>query len=404
VPPDRSRPLAASALQRRATLRGGTRLLAVDGRSGGPTVLRSTSDVPAVSYGLPVGRLSGPTGDVLVVTETLTDADGACAEAAGPQGVQVCSGRPFGTPGTTLERLDGSTGAVRWSRDVGTAGAFAYPLGTDADGDGTADLVAEDVFGGRLAVLSGATGADLWERVDEDALPFLLGVERGVAVVAGLRLSSGEQGLSGELLLRRLSARDGRLLAEGSRPLRVARVDDEDSLTGIFLSAGPLADGDGDGARELLLSTVSVAYGFDGELVVTPDEPAEDAEPSSSAFASDLHVEPLLGGAALLSEQTDDVRFATPYGDLDGDGLADLLREVVPDAEPFDSEATALRVIDGAPLWRLTAPVELLPRPAGDQDGRPGSELLAVMPGDEPAAGAVQSLRGADLGLRWSTG
>jgi hypothetical protein len=383
----------AGAFLREAALRGSTRLLAVDGRAGGARELRATRDVAGVSYALPVGALSGRSADLLLVTETLSDANGACADVAVP--AQTCVGRPFGTAGTTVERLDGRTGTSRWSLAVDDPAVFAFPLGADADGDGTGDIVLEQLFQGRVSVVSGATGRALWEVVDEGSLPFLVGVEDGVAVLGGLDVSFEDGGDEATLLVRRVAARDGALLSEVSRSVPLARVDEDASFRGVLFYAGRVGDGDGDAGSELLLGTESFALGFSGDPFAEDQGPVE---PTSEDFASSVVVEPFAGGAPLLAEASDDLRFVLPFGDLDGDGLADVARLVSVGEQRDGLDLTALRLVDGGALWR-SGPGDELALPAGDQDGVPGVELLGVVHGEDGPQ--VRSLRGADLGERW---
>lgn len=379
---------AAGAFYREAALRGSTRLLSVDGRAGEATQLRATEDVAGVAYALPVGALVGGTGDLLWVTETLSDAAGGCAELAGE--VQSCSGQPFGASGTTVERLDGRTGTSRWSLAVDDA-AYAFALGADADADGTDDVVVEQLFAGRVAVVSGATGALLWELVDEDALPLLLGVEDGVAVVAGLEASfdDDDPGQRATLVVRRLSARTGAPLSEDRRPVPLAQVDEDMTFSGVFLYAGITDDGDGDDRSELVLGTQSFALGFPAE----PQEDEEPTEPTAEDYASSAVVEPFAGGAPLIAETSDDLRVLAPFDDLDGDGLQDVARLV---DDGHDVDVTALRLVDRGVLWRSG---DGFPLPAGDQDGAPGVELVEVVDGAQGPE--VRSLRGADRAERW---
>lgn len=388
--------VVAGADTMETSLRSTTRGLAVDGRTGDAEQRRTVAQTAGLSYLVPVGDLTGTgAGDLLWATETVPDHSSSCV---GVLMHRTCDGRSEDDPEVVLERLDGRTGVTLWTtRDAG-GDIYVFPLAADADGDGVDDLGLESYADGRLLVVSGADGAVLWERADERQA-FLAGVERrggqGVATLVAfdVRFPSDpldDSAVRAQAIVTRVDAGTGGQLSETRHEVPVASPPDDTAFGwfGLSIYAGALTDAGGDGGQELLLGSSSAAGSYD---------PVEE-EAHAGSSRSWTRVESLSDGAALLEETSEDERYLLPYGDLDGDGRTDVVREVVVD-RTTSVDATALRLTDGEELWRFTGDFWQLPRPAGDQDGLAGEELMVVA--DTDAGPVVRSLRGADLGLRW---
>ena len=357
-------------------VRTSTSASAVDPATGTARALRSAAGVPGLALLEPVGDLDGDRSPEGVwVVDRGPDAQVACAYALD---AGTCRGTDDdSTPPTTTELLGLADGAARWERE--DAGYALVGVGAEADGDGTGDLVRQQPFGG-LEVVSGRDGTPVWlTAADEDRA--VVAVDGGVVALLGL-LFEGPDGA--ELVLERRSLATGDVVDADRRPLPLG------GSGFVLVYAQQIADGDGDGGAELVVGALTEA---------SSEDPEEAPQVRSSA-----RVVPVAAGPALLTTEGDDPRFLLGYPDLDGDGLAEVVLDVVTavDDDAFGTDATALRVADGAALWRFRGSFLGFPYAAGDQDGRPGAELLAGrLRGDDVVA---VSLRGADLGLRWTAG
>jgi hypothetical protein len=393
--------LVAGAVRATATLRGSTLGEVVEGTTGRTAVERSATEQPGVSVLVPVGQVVGsPVADLAWTTYGIPDFDGVCAGAlvAGD-----CVSMEDSAPSVSVELLDGATATSVWERTTPGFDAFVRPTRTDVDGDGSSDLAVE-VFDThpRLEVVSGADGAQLWRADGTEFPPLLLGVDDTasgrLAVVADVAFNSDEDAVFGtaagriEAIIERRAASAGDVLST-TRHAASAEVPTDDGglgFTGVaILATGE--DGDGDDVGELVVSVAIEATSFD-----------TDGDVTSSSAQSAAVVESFDGARRALTESSDDVRFLLPLGDLDGDGLLDLQRDVLvgDDGFAFTADTTAFRLVDGEELWRLEGSLFDVPLPAGDQDGSPGAELLQVRYGDGPPE--VLSLRGQDLTVRWS--
>lgn len=376
--------LLAGAGRYTAALRASTVAEAVDGGTGTSRAVRTAAPGPALALLTPLGpALDGSGADLLWSTEAAPDVDLVCAVAAD---VRHCTdeGDP---PTTTVELVDGRSAQALWTAVLDEVGAFARPL-EDADRDGVRDVAVVLFDQDVTTVLSGASGRELWRT--EPASGFLLGVEDGVALLVDVEGRSGQGGTPTEpapfvveLRVERRDAATGAVLREDAHELPELPAA---MVVGLFAGFELAADGDGDRVRDLVMSASASSYDQDGDGEVR----------------SLLRAESATDGRPLLHETSDDVRLLSVFGDLDGDGLTDVLRDVVGGGDVFAAtEATALRLVDGAQLWRFSGGFFDVPLPAGDQDGVPGVEL--VRGGHDEQRSWVESLRGADLGPRWTT-
>jgi hypothetical protein len=394
----------AGATRVTAALRGSATGEVVEGDSGTTSSQRRVTGRPGVPLLLPVGQVVGSdVADFAWLTHEFQNYDGVCARAVF---VGECVPPDEDEPEIVIELLDGQAGEAVWRRATPGFNALITRIGSDLDGDGTGDLAVEvldETTPSRLEIVSGARGTELWRAEGTDSVPRLLGVgdsETGLFVAVGALVATGEDDLvSGEYTLRiealieRRSAATGAVLSS-TRHVATAAAPTGDGGAGgsSALTLTSADDGDGDGKREIVVSVAAEATSFDA-----------DGNPTSSSAQSTSVVESLDGGRTLLSEPSEDVRFLETLGDVDGDGLLDLRRNVVTAGDVSISpvvDAAAFRAVDGAPLWRLQGGLFELPFVAGDQDGAPGHELLQVRHSDGPPQ--VLSLRGQDLTVRWS--
>ncbi|HVM26060.1 MAG TPA: hypothetical protein VM433_00095 [Mycobacteriales bacterium] len=383
----------AGVHERTATLRSGTSADVHEGATGAVRGSRTVADQAGISVLVPMGQVGGsPAADLLWTTSLERDHDQTCVYAVV---VGECQDDSTGREAVDLELLDGAQLSPLWSTTTDGSWPFVTPLGSDADSDGAPDLVLGiDAPSPRLQLVSGADGSVLWEVADDRYL-FALGTATGpdgaVVLLAGIDVEFGF-GLIGpgevavETTVERRAARTGDLRSSEAHRAAVLTTPDTDSL-GFAIALDPSADVDGDGVPELVVGVGAEASG------------------GASGQARSVNVvEQLATGEDLRAETSDDLRIVVPYGDLDGDVAVDLARLVISfsdDDEDFgiDVDATAFRFGDDRQLWRFTGDLWDLPLPAGDQDRRPGEELLSMA--QEAEMPVVVSHRGADLGERW---
>lgn len=381
----------ASVARGTATLRSSTRAAVVAGVDGTSSAARTAQARSGISLLIPVGQVLGsPAAELAWLTDDLPSVDVVCTEAVvAPD----CLDRSTGTAQVRVELLQDGTGTSAWTTTAPGGLGFVQPAGADLDADGVADLSLSlvDEQGGRLAMLSGADGAQLWDARSDTFPPDLVDVVPAraglTAVVASVPFEAGPDGSFGaSVVVERRAAATGAVLGTDRQEVPVPQVDGGAGGSGtfVFLGYGPTPDGDGDGAGELGVYSLAVAAAFDEQGEMT-----DRAEASSASFSD------LASGRVLLAERSEDLRVLFAVGDLDGDGLVDLQRDVL--GERFeDSSATGLRLVDGRELWSVAGES---PIAAGDQDGSAGEELL-VLRGDDDGP-LVVSLSGADLRERW---
>ncbi|MDP9405708.1 MAG: hypothetical protein M3O86_03780, partial [Actinomycetota bacterium] len=339
--------------------------------------------------------------------------------------------------GVQLRALRGADGAELWRQPYEADGALAFPLGSDVDGDGIADLLRYDlvvhsehfdeeegddggafelgvVYTWTVGLVSGEDGAERWRR-DIDGFA----QERGEFTSRRLQGSSRYELTSTNLAVVPSIARDveGGLdvvldeidvdLTESvtrTGPARAHRTDDTYALrsaTRVALLDGPdgkeratlvsprgptiavlTADGDltGDGADDLLWTRDLLSdYAATCVRAVAVRE-CPIAEGGDTALELEL-----LDGATLASRWR--YRTATPFGfgfaagaDLTGDGVGDVLAFTFDDSlltmTPF--RTAVLSGADGKVVWQRTDDDWLFPVGTGALGGGPGADLLTA--------------------------
>lgn len=382
----------------REALRSSTRVVLLAGRDGTEFLRREAVDQAGIAVAVPAGQVVGSgAGDLAWSTQLAPDLESTCAQVVFVE----CLEEPSGRRGIDVELVDGATGQVAWAISTEGVSPTMTPLDTDLDGDGTRDLALTvgDADGSRLLVLSGARGRTLWQVTGE--YPLLLGIGpdaggRQVAAVADLSTAYSYDPLTGSTVtaktaLQRRDAMTGELLSTRDQQVSARAAEDGTHIGDLFAWAvSPAQDGDGDGRQELVLAVTVEVRGFD-----------DDGAQMSRDASSSLRVEDLGAGRLLLEEATDDVRLLFPLGDLDGDGLLDLERDVIDEGDIFaPSAVTAFRATDGVELWSHRGGLATTLHAVGDQDGEPGLEVVQVVR-EGADAPLVASLRGADLRERW---
>jgi hypothetical protein len=220
-----------------------------------------------------------------------------------------------------VQMVDGETDAAAWTTSLDDPllfDAFADGLLADLDGDGAADVVTftTSQLHQTITGLSGATGATLWQRVDEDTIgPIPLGSIDGGPGTDVLWFTFAPDG---SLLFERRDGAAGALLSATTHTF----------APGEFpIAASVLPDATGDGVGE-----ISLDVGTFGPLGATTATTVE-----SGALGSLIATLSLSG-----------VAISFPAGDLTGDGKADLAQEVF-DGPNFRVATAALP--GGAPVF-----------------------------------------------------
>ena len=271
----------------------------------------STGDViwnlPGESESDYFGRQLAPLGDLN--KDGINDVVISSDFHSGPGGVE--SGKVFA--------VDGATGTVLWTRDGETAGdRFGANVGgiDDIDGDDKADVLVgaflhddpDDPGGenhGKVYVLSGGTGKELFSRVGEASGDRFGTFVDGVANPSGdlPTFLVGAPGHDDDSMID-----TGRAYLFSSNGTLVWTVDGGDS--GYFLGAAVSDAGDtnGDGVRDLLLGAPRAAAGLPGMAILYSGANRRPLWTWTGEATGDSF------GLALSSA-----------GDVDRDGLSDLL-------------------------------------------------------------------------------
>jgi hypothetical protein len=368
-------------------MRADTTAELLDGRTGQTWLVRESADAPVVGVLVPTGDLDGDGTRDLVWNRTMvSDGGGSCSWVLV---LETCGGEE---PAFALEveTIDGRSLEPLWESAWHDLYDWWLHAGLgDLDGDGTADLgvvLASAWDEGELLALHGRDGTTMWSTpvADSWAYPVPIGTADGaggsdLAVLSFLWVDDGL--LGGAATTLEIDRLDG---ATGQRIVRTRRqVPASASATFAYLFVGEDVDGD----------TVSDAGG--GWLTFGAGWEVSDAAGWVESGAT---------GEERYAFTGSEDRMVMPYGDLDGDGaaeVADIRWEQVEDG--WSETLSAVRVLPGreATLWTQTAPSA--PWTAGDQDGMPGQELLVTRNEvvDDRWAWEVASLDGRDLAVRW---
>lgn len=387
---DERRILVAGRSAVEQELASSTEAAVLDGRSGAPVAERTVGDQAAVSVLVPAGDLDRDgSPELLWTTEPEPEYSSTCLQVTDRRLCQ--ESQPPVT--ATLELLRGKDLSLVWSARSQGRFLFAFPLGADVDGDGTADLGSYGIGPGwRADVISGADGRVLWSTDDDGSVAFLTGVSDGPAgrTATVTRFTSGTT-LAGETFLEaateRRAAATGRLTSTTVRRVGVTPPGSGDTAGTGTGTVWFTPDADGDGTPELL-TDLSVAAGRIGQ--------------AGAAVRSLLVVERHATGAVVRSSEDDDQRSVQPFGDLDGDALLDLRTDRFgQDAEGFrrlDVEMRSAR--DGALLWTERLHGDETAAITADHDGDGGNEVLVLRDTDQGVR--LDAVSGRDGSVRWS--
>lgn len=331
--------------------------------------------------------------DLLWARQIADDDTWTCLRAAL---TEHCSDGSEHTTAFVVEALDGITWATLWSHRIDDAlHGSALVLEEDLDGDAVADLYvltdrpSDEGWGWFQRVVSGRDGTAAWEHEG-------LGGLFAVAPVGGLPgadliLSATtvhwelcwlppplcEPHLTASLVVQRLDGPTGELLSDTTWTGELPPAD------GVwFAFSFRRGDHDGDGVVDPSLSVGS--------------QGAEDGDRSLA------HVQSAVTGEMLYERDVEGFHATWPTADLDGNANDDLL---VTAGDPGWASGqvrwstSALALPQQQTLWTVGAD-DPTPWVAGDQDGRPGAELIRVVSDDGELL--LQSLDGATLTTRWS--
>lgn len=370
----------ASAVALAGGLATATRAAVLSGSSG-EAIFTKVAASPGLAYLAPgVDTVGSPVADLIWDDERVVPPAAACAFIASLP--EQCVGVDEGA--RAVELLDGETLATAWTADLGGPG-FLAPAGGDANGDGSADLMFFPFFGdAETWMLDGATGSILWRSPD-----YVLGVVGAVGEVPYVLAAIPDDEIFDgfEYEMRRRDGRDGSLISA-----RRHHVDLPTNVFDIFIFAELWLTGDAEG---------------DG---------LPDALSQVSVFATEtdvyLAVERGTDAADILVRQTHGARFAYPVGDMDSDGLEDLLdiTDVV-HRRSTDLRFAGLRLPSGSEAWsferRLFPEAFVFLALARDLTGAGGPDLLLswaqATPDGEPES-LVQALEQSDGTDAWTLG
>jgi hypothetical protein len=364
-------------------LRADTTAELLTARTGVGQLVQRTTDAPVIALLEPAGDLTGDGATELLWNRThATDEDLTCTWLLV---LDSCSGEQS----THTFEVEAVTGALDPLWSVQWDGLYDWWLHTgigDLDGTGGDDLLV--VLGGRedlVVAVAGATGEQLWERPAASSFeyPTPIGSLDGgpgtdLAILRFAWTSGPITGSSANLEIVRIDGASGETLFTTTRPLPAS------NWVYVWRSEDVNGDGVGD---------------FGGGWI-TFGEPLEVAE--SGGF-----VESGADGEELLSFTSTEDRELRPYADLDGDGATEVIDLTWTDEDgQWMVAATTHRLVPEGPktLWTIHVPSSHLPRPAGDQDGIAGEELVTStrVQGAGVWLWEVGSHDGATLVPRWA--
>lgn len=302
----------------------------VSGASGGTRTVATQEDVPGGAYLLPAGDAVGSaTGDLLWETMSNVHTPWACVFAL----LGVCGRVVKWT--LDLEMLDGATFEPAWATrieplDAQYFGAVAFS--TDLTDDGKADVAVWEyaLIGSRITVLSGADGTTAWQAPTLAVYP--IGSIDGGAGSDVLTARATDDATGSTLHLERLDGATGADLVSTQHAFGPS-----DDGGYIDLYVWLQGDADGDGVGDI---------GIDEYIL---DEEWWEVERSRTMVESGAD------GSLLYEGQHDQVAAAYPAGDIDGDGLTDLL-ELSSEwrDDSYDVRFAGISVIDADRKWSRT--------------------------------------------------
>lgn len=368
-------------------------------RAADGALLRELAIEPANQIAVlrPVHGVTRPDADDLLVERTLhPDSASQCAAATAPKTAPVnqCVDPPEPAR-LTLDLLHGESLRPRWSKALDGSGEV-NPVVGDLNADGIRDLYVGLVGGTWVfesILLSGNDGAELWSApghmtlIGADALDEAPGQDLIFAVIHTV-----EDGEAVELERR-----------NGATGTKLFSTTHDFGWTGEgdfiyrYMYAGALGDGDGDGVTDIFTGIMRVISNQQ------PDGTYETVEVQANAV-----VESGATGTARHSLRTGEIAYLQRGGDVDGDGLHEILDERyqnTPGAQT--STLTPVRLGDAQPLWTAHAAgadVEWVL--AGDTDGDGGRDVLRhVRTAEGPRQRTViTALRGRGGASLWEFG
>ncbi len=363
-----------------------TDVVVVSGATGAETVARSLTDSLTAADVQPADR----TGDALLwTTETRPDVEYRCAFTP------LEGGCEFSDAPETVEVavLDGPTATTRWALPVGP-GEGARPLHADLTGDGFAEVVLEgrlQVAGGvvdGVIVLDGATGAPRWGR-DGSWTPQVVAPLDGGPGADVLRIvATSQDGRAGRIIERI----DG---ATGDALLTTSHIPDPEGADDVVAALTP--DVTGDGVEDVAWRV----HRLDRSRPCPEEGGGSSCDYFTVAVTTEVWVEDTrTGEVALPVHLVDGYGTIAGVGDLDGDGILDVLRLEAGDGP------VAHTVVDGGTgevRWTVTHTETATLAGIGDMDGDETADLLldAVEEADGVRTSHLGSLSGPDGAERW---
>lgn len=393
------------------TLRSATHAALVNGATGRSIATRSSEDRSALAILRPVGDVVGDEReDLLWTRDVFPDSSSSCLESIA--GRIRCEDEPEENEQYGVEVVDGATLDASWARVFAVGSrefTYSYTPDVDFDGDGKDDVLYETVRfemvepeGDRYNVywtvtteaLSGRDGTTLWEADDLNVLDYVE-AEDGADLVV-LQSEYPEDGTRAVAHVSRVDGATGETLSSWQRAFPLASPpEDPNEHAYASIYAFSLEDADGDGAREVATGVLDVRYRED------------EGSYGPVAAAGSAAVDTADGSRVLWQGNSDSWWSIYSLGDLDGDGLADIIEGSYGQwgwQNPRSDRAQ--RIVDGRVLWELETDDGAWLGSAGDQDGDGGNDLLLSggqgYAEDERPSATVESRSGATGELRWS--